>query len=59
MKKVILVGVELSSDDNFEMALLELASLAKACGREPAGVITQSLDTVNKPFYIGPGRCRK
>lgn len=59
MKKVILVGVELPSDDNFEMALLELASLAKACGREPAGVITQSLDAVNKPFYIGPGKVQE
>lgn len=59
MHKVLLVGVELPSDDNFEMALAELGSLAKACGKEPVGVVTQSLDVINKPFYIGPGKVKE
>lgn len=59
MDKVLLVGVELPSDDNFEMALAELGSLAKACGKEPVGVVTQSLDVINKPFYIGPGKVKE
>lgn len=59
MQKVLLVGVELYTDDNFQMALAELASLAEACGKEPVGVITQALDAVNKPFYIGPGKVQE
>lgn len=59
MDKVLLVGVELPSDDNFEMALAELGSLAKACGKEPVGVVTQSLDVINKPFYIYPGKVKE
>ncbi|MCM1105236.1 MAG: GTPase HflX [Clostridium sp.] len=56
MRKALLVGVELHTDDNFEMAMAELASLAEACGKEPVGVVTQALDAVNKPYYIGPGK---
>lgn len=59
MKKVLLVGVKLHTDDRFEMAMAELASLVRACGKEPAGVITQTLDAVNKPFYIGPGKVQE
>lgn len=59
VEKVLLVGMELHGDDNFQMAMEELASLAEACGKEPAGVITQALDAVNKPFYIGPGKVQE
>ncbi len=58
-ERVLLVGVNLHADDSFEMGMEELASLAKACGREPAGVVTQALDAVNKPFYIGPGKVQE
>lgn len=59
VEKVLLVGMELHGDDNFQMAMEELASLAEACGKEPAGVITQALDAVNKPYYIGPGKVQE
>lgn len=59
VEKVLLVGMELHGDDNFQMAMEELASLAEACGKESAGVITQALDAVNKPFYIGPGKVQE
>lgn len=59
VEKVLLVGMELHGDDNFQMAMEDLASLAEACGKEPAGVITQALDAVNKPFYIGPGKVQE
>lgn len=59
VEKVLLVGMELHGDDNFQMAMEELANLAEACGKEPAGVITQALDAVNKPFYIGPGKVQE
>ena len=59
MKKVLLVGVELQKDDSFQMAMEELASLAEACGKESVGVITQALDAVNKPLYIGPGKVQE
>ena len=59
VRKVLLVGLELHTDANFQMAMEELASLAEACGKETAGVITQAMDTVNKPFYIGPGKVQE
>ena len=55
-ERVILVGVDLHTEENFEHSMAELASLAKACEKEPVGVITQAMDVVNKPFYIGPGK---
>lgn len=55
-ERVILVGVDLHTDENFEHSMEELDSLAKACAKEPVGRITQTMDVVNKPFYIGPGK---
>lgn len=55
-KRVLLVGVDFHTDDHFADAMEELRSLAQAGGREPVGMITQSLSAVNKPFYIGPGK---
>ncbi len=58
-QKVLLVGVDLQTDDCFESGMEELESLARACGREPVGVVTQVLDAVNKPFYIGSGKVQE
>lgn len=44
------------TEENFEHSMEELDSLARACEKEPVGTVTQVMETVNKPFYIGPGK---
>lgn len=55
MQKAILAGVNLG-ENNFEKSMEELASLAAACGIEPAASITQNLDSINNATYIGSGK---
>jgi len=56
-EKALLVGVDDGTDrDHFEYSMEELASLAKACFMEPAGVITQRMESINKGLYIGTGK---
>ena len=55
-ERVLLVGVDLHTGENFEHSMEELESLAIACGKEPVGRVTQAMEVVNKPFYIGPGK---
>lgn len=59
MEKVILVGVDTGEDENFEQSMKELGELAKACDMEPAGVVTQNMDSVNKALYIGTGKVKE
>jgi len=54
--RVLLVGVNLHTEENFEHSMEELKSLAEACGHEAVSMITQTMDVVNKPLYIGPGK---
>lgn len=54
-EKVLLVGVNCGEGD-FEQSMKELGSLAEACNMQVAGVMTQSLETVNKALYIGSGK---
>lgn len=56
MARVLLVGADLHTEENFEHSMEELRSLAEACGHEPVGRITQTMDVINKPLYIGPGK---
>lgn len=56
MARVLLVGADLHTEENFEHSMEELRSLAEACGHEPVGMITQTMDVINKPLYIGPGK---
>lgn len=56
MQKVILVGVNLNDDPDFEHSMEELESLAEACGMEVAAKATQNLPSVNTAFYIGSGK---
>lgn len=56
MARVLLVGVNLHTEENFEHSMEELKSLAEACGHEAVSMITQTMDVVNKPLYIGPGK---
>ena len=56
MQKVILVGVNLNDDPDFEHSMEELESLAEACEMEVAATATQNLPAVNTAFYIGSGK---
>lgn len=55
-EKVLLVGVNTGGEDDFEQSMKELESLAEACNMQVTGMITQSLETVNKALYIGTGK---
>lgn len=55
-EKVLLVGVNTGGEDDFEQSMKELESLAEACSMQVTGIITQSLDVVNKALYIGSGK---
>lgn len=56
MEKVILVGLDLRTDRDFEHSMEELEELAKACDMEAVAVTVQKMPTVNKAFYIGTGK---
>lgn len=58
-EKVLLVGVDTGEEANFERTMEELASLARACNMEAAGVVTQKMKAVNKALYIGTGKVRE
>ena len=45
--KVLLVGVDVGEEPDFERSMEELASLAEAAEKEVAGQIVQRLDHVN------------
>lgn len=55
-RKVILVGVDIGGDADFEHSMKELKGLAEACNKQVAGIITQRLQAVNKALYIGAGK---
>ena len=46
--KVLLVGVDIGEEADFEYSMEELASLAEAAEKEVVGQIVQRLDHVNK-----------
>ena len=54
--KVLLVGVDIGEEADFEHSMEELASLAEAAEKEVVGQIVQRLDHVNKALYIGTGK---
>ena len=56
LTKVVLVGVNLNNDPDFERNLEELAALAEACNMEVVGVERQNLDRVNTGVYVGTGK---
>lgn len=53
---VCLSGGEASGAQGFEASMRELASLAEACGLEPAHTVTQNLEKANPATYMGPGK---
>lgn len=58
-EKVLLVGADDGSEKDFDRSMEELADLAKACFMEPAGMITQRLESINKGLYIGAGKVQE
>lgn len=56
MKKAILVGINISNEENFEESMKELKGLAKACDFKVEGSLTQNLKVPNKKYYIGQGK---
>ena len=54
--KVLLVGVDIGEEADFEYSMEELASPAEAAEKEVVGQIVQRLDHVNKALYIGTGK---
>ncbi len=54
--KVILVGLLLQKNDNFDHELEELEALCDACDMQTQMVITQALEAPNKALYIGTGK---
>ncbi len=56
LTNVLLVGVDLGDDPDFEHSMEELKSLAKACHKNVVGTVTQRMEMVNKGLYIGTGK---
>lgn len=59
LERVLLVGADTLEDSDFDHSMEELASLAKACDMEVAGIITQKMDCINKALYIGTGKVKE
>ena len=53
--KVLLVGVDIGEEADFEYSMEELASLAEAAEKEVVGQIVQRLDHVNIVYRNGQG----
>ncbi len=56
LMKVILMGIDLAMDEDFEDSFAELKGLANACNYEVVGTLTQKLKVVNKKYYMGSGK---
>lgn len=55
-KRVVLVGVEVQSDDAFAYTMVELRNLAQANGYEVVREVSQKLEHTQTAFYIGKGK---
>ncbi len=55
-EKVILVGVNVGSEEETEGSLDELAELARTAGAEVAGRLIQARDSIHPGTYIGSGK---
>ncbi|HEX2945990.1 MAG TPA: GTPase HflX [Clostridia bacterium] len=55
-QNAMLVGVNINRQPYFRESMEELKELAAACEFDTAGQIEQNLKTVDKAFYIGPGK---
>ncbi len=55
-ERVLLVGVALQGEVNFDSSLLELASLAKTAGAEVVGSYSQKREGYDSKTFIGSGK---
>lgn len=55
-QKAILVGVNISNQQDFISSMEELLNLADACDIEVVGQVTQNLNRINASHYIGKGK---
>lgn len=56
MEKVIIAGVMLGHDIDFDKSMDELEGLCEACEMQVVGRVTQAMETVNKGTYMGSGK---
>lgn len=59
MSRVLLVGVNVDDNPDFETSMEELESLAEACEMEVVAKIEQNLSSLNPAFYIGSGKVKE
>ncbi len=55
-ERALLLGVDLHDGEDFERSMEELGQLVKACGMEPAGLLTQNLSKLSQALYMGKGK---
>ncbi|MCM1125505.1 MAG: GTPase HflX [Lachnospiraceae bacterium] len=59
-ERVLLAGVDTGEEaGEFDNSMAELCDLAKACNMEPAGMVTQRMEAVNKSLYLGSGKVQE
>ena len=58
-ERVILLGVELPSSQNFDMSMLELASLAQTAGAEVVRSYRQKRDKYDSKSFVGSGKLQE
>lgn len=58
-ERVILAGVDLGDDMDFDQSMKELSGLADACYMETVGVLTQKMDRPDKTFCLGRGKAEE
>ncbi len=59
MQRAITVGADLNNAPDFDYDMEELEGLAKACGMEIVGSVTQNISAVAGATYIGKGKVQE
>ena len=59
ISRVLLVGVNVDDNPDFETSMEELESLAEACEMEVTAKIEQNLSSLNPAYYIGSGKVKE
>lgn len=58
-ERVVVVGLCVGQDRNFEHSMDELISLCEACNMEVVAILTQVLPAPHQALYIGSGKVRE
>ena len=59
MEKALIVGVNLNGQDDYDLSMKELESLAQACNMEVVGRAEQNMEYANTATYIGAGKVQE